>query len=50
MVGMNAAAGLDAVEAAAKVAQKYLGWDDDRVTREIADYRKYVQRFHPRER
>ena len=48
MVGMNAAAGLDAVEAAARVAQKYLGWDDDRVEREIANYRRYVQRFHPR--
>ncbi len=48
LVGMNAAAGLDAVEAAARLAQKYLGWDDDRAALEIADYRKYVQRFHPR--
>ncbi len=48
LVGMNATTGLDAVEAAAKLAQKYLGWDNDRVAREIADYRKYVQRFHPR--
>jgi glycerol-3-phosphate dehydrogenase len=50
LVGLNAAAGLDAIEAAASVAQKYLGWDDERVEREIADYRSYVQRFHPRER
>ena len=48
MVGMNAEAGLDAVEAAAKIAQTYLGWDNERVAREIADYRNYVQRFHPR--
>jgi glycerol-3-phosphate dehydrogenase len=48
LVGLNAAAGLDAIEAAASVAQKYFGWDDERVAREIADYRKYVQRFHPR--
>jgi glycerol-3-phosphate dehydrogenase len=48
LVGMNAAAGLDAVEAAARLAQRYLDWDDDRATREIADYRKYVRRFHPR--
>lgn len=48
LVGMNAAAGLDAVETAARLAQKYLGWDDDRATREIAGYRKYVRRFHPR--
>lgn len=50
MVGMNAAAGLDAVEAAATLAQKYLGWDDDRAAREIANYQKYIQRLHPRER
>lgn len=48
MVGMNAEAGLDAVEAAAEVAQKYLGWDDERVRREVDDYRKYVRRFRPR--
>jgi len=48
IVGMNAAAGLDAVEAAATLARKYLGWDDERASREIADYRSYVERFHPR--
>jgi glycerol-3-phosphate dehydrogenase len=48
LLGLNAAAGLDAVEPAARLARKYLGWDDDRVAREIADYRKYVRRFHPR--
>ncbi|HWT03059.1 MAG TPA: glycerol-3-phosphate dehydrogenase [Pyrinomonadaceae bacterium] len=48
MVGMNSEAGLDAVEAAAKVAQKYLGWDDERVAREVDDYRNYVRRFRPR--
>jgi glycerol-3-phosphate dehydrogenase len=48
LVGMNATAGLDAVEDAARLAQKYLGWNDDRAAREIADYRKYVGRFHPR--
>ena len=48
LVGMNALAGLDAVEAAARIARKYLGWDDERAALEIADYRKYVQRFRPR--
>jgi glycerol-3-phosphate dehydrogenase len=48
LVGMNATVGLDAVEAAARLAKNYLGWDDDRAAREIADYRNYVQRFHPR--
>jgi glycerol-3-phosphate dehydrogenase len=47
MVGLNASAGLDAVEDAAKVARKYLGWDDERAAREIADYLEYVRRFHP---
>jgi glycerol-3-phosphate dehydrogenase len=48
MVGMNAAVGLDAVEAAARVAQKYLGWSDERRAHEVEQFRKYVQRFHPR--
>lgn len=49
LVGMNATAGLDAVEAAAEIARKYLGWDDDRVAREISEYRRYIRRFRPRE-
>lgn len=49
MVGMNASAGLNAVEAAANVARKYLGWTQGRAEREIAAYRKYTERFHPRE-
>jgi glycerol-3-phosphate dehydrogenase len=49
MVGMNAAAGLNAIEAAANVAQKYLGWTESRAAREMAAYRKYIERFHPRE-
>ena len=48
MVGINEAAGLDAVEAAAGIAQKYLSWEDNRVAQEIAMYRKYIRRFHPR--
>ncbi len=48
MVGMNAEAGLDAVEAASEVARKYLNWDDARAAREVDDYRDYVRRFRPR--
>ena len=48
MVGLNAFAGLDALENAAAIARKHLGWDDERAHIEIAAYRKYVQRFHPR--
>jgi glycerol-3-phosphate dehydrogenase len=49
MVGMNAACGLNAIEAAAKIGQKYLGWTGSRAEGEIAAYRKYIERFHPRE-
>jgi glycerol-3-phosphate dehydrogenase len=45
MVGFNSTCGLNAVEAAATVAQKYLGWSKDRVADEVSSYRKYVERF-----
>src|SRR6266516_2439121 len=44
MVGLNSACGLDAVDAAAKIAQESLGWTEDRVQQEKADYRTYVAR------
>lgn len=47
MVGLNLAAGLDAVVAAARVAQKHLGWSDERRRHEVNQYRSYVERFHP---
>ena len=48
MVGMNSRAGLGADEAAAVIARKYLGWSESRADQEIAAYRKYIERFHPR--
>lgn len=45
MVGLNSAAGLDAVEAAARIASQYLGWDEMRAAQEVSAYRNYVQRF-----
>lgn len=48
MIGLGPAAGLDADEATAQVAQKYLGWCESRAKREVAAYRKYLERFHPR--
>ncbi|HEX8709167.1 MAG TPA: glycerol-3-phosphate dehydrogenase [Pyrinomonadaceae bacterium] len=48
MAGLGAAAGLDAVEAAARIALKHLGWDETRAAREVNAYREYVRRFHPR--
>jgi glycerol-3-phosphate dehydrogenase len=47
MVGLNSSAGLNAVEAAAQVAHEHLGWTEERAAREVADYRAYVERFHP---
>ncbi len=48
MVGMNRAVGLDAVERAAHIACKYLGWSSSKAEAEIAAYRNYIERFHPR--
>jgi glycerol-3-phosphate dehydrogenase len=49
MVGFGTSVGLDADENAAKVAQKYLGWDRQRAEEEVAAYRRYIERFHPRQ-
>lgn len=49
LVGLGRACGLDADMAAAKIAVKFLGWSDARASREIEAYRKYLERFHPRE-
>ena len=45
MVGLNSHAGLNAVDAAAKIAHNYLGWSDEKVENEIANYRTSVDRF-----
>jgi len=47
MTGLNSQLGLDAVERAARVAQKFLGWDESRAAREVENYRRYVERFRP---
>lgn len=43
MVGLNSTMGLTAVNAAARIAQEYYGWSDERVEREISTYQKEVQ-------
>jgi glycerol-3-phosphate dehydrogenase len=48
MVGLNGQNGLDAVDTAARLAQKFLGWDDARAAREADEYRRYVERFRGR--
>jgi glycerol-3-phosphate dehydrogenase len=48
MVGLAAHAGLGPDEAAARVGQQHLGWTNERAAQEVADYRNYIARFHPR--
>lgn len=48
MVGLNAAAGVGADEAAARVAREYLNWTEEKAGREVAAYRRHIRRFHPR--
>jgi glycerol-3-phosphate dehydrogenase len=42
MVGLNSSSGLDALEAAARIAQPYLGWSDSHTAEEIDAYRREV--------
>ncbi len=48
MTGLKATVGIGEDEGAARVARKYLGWSEERAAREVAAYRAYVGRFHPR--
>jgi len=47
MTGLDSRLGLDALDGAARVAQKFLGWDEARAAREVENYRRYVERFRP---
>ncbi len=44
MVGLNSTGGAEAVTAAASLAQKYLGWTEDRAAQETGDYRMEISR------
>jgi len=44
MVGLNSRCGLDAVEAAAGIARKYMGWSEERATQETTAYRQEISR------
>lgn len=48
MSGLGRNVGLEAIEPAAEVGRRYLGWDVARVEQEVAAYREYVSRFQPR--
>ncbi|TPW74861.1 glycerol-3-phosphate dehydrogenase/oxidase [Schumannella soli] len=45
MVGLEPGLGLDVEHAVARAAAEELGWDDDRVAREIAEHHVYVTRL-----
>jgi glycerol-3-phosphate dehydrogenase len=47
MIGLDGRVGQDALERAARIAQRFLGWDDVRAAREVEDYRRYITRFIP---
>lgn len=47
MVGLDGQLGLDALEPAARLAQKFLGWDEERASGEVEAYRSYVERLRP---
>jgi glycerol-3-phosphate dehydrogenase len=48
MVGLNSKCGIGADEEAAKAAQKFLGWSEERAKKEVENYRRYIKRFHPK--
>jgi glycerol-3-phosphate dehydrogenase len=45
MVGLNGQLGLDALDAASRVARRFLGWSEERAASEVESYKKYVERF-----
>lgn len=45
MIGLNSTCGLNAVEAAAAVGLKHLGWSESRKRQEVKAYQNYVERF-----
>jgi glycerol-3-phosphate dehydrogenase len=48
VAGFGPDVGLDVDQAAAEVAARHLGWDRERVEREVREHRGYVERFRPR--
>jgi glycerol-3-phosphate dehydrogenase len=48
MVGLNSTCGLDAIGTAATIAQNHFDWTNERASREVSNYRKYVGRFRLR--
>jgi hypothetical protein len=49
MVGLGPRVGLDVDEAAAEVGVNHLGWTEEQAEREVEDYRRYVERYRPKD-
>jgi glycerol-3-phosphate dehydrogenase len=49
MAGLGPKVGLDVDEAAAEVAVNHLGWTEEQAEREVEDYRRYVERYRPKD-
>ena len=45
MVGLNSSLGVGADKAAARIAEKHLGWSEDRSHAEVRSYREFIERF-----
>lgn len=46
MVGLNSNCGLNAITAAAEIGQKNLGWSEDKIRKQVFQYRKHVEKLH----
>jgi glycerol-3-phosphate dehydrogenase len=49
MVGLGPRVGLDVDQVAADLAAEHLGWDSERVGREVQQYRDFVARYKPKQ-
>jgi glycerol-3-phosphate dehydrogenase len=48
MIGLNRHVGRNSADTVAHIAAPLLNWDATRTEREIVDYQRYTERFHPR--
>ena len=48
MIGYARDAGFDALDGVARAARNGLGWDEDRIVRELDEHCQYMERFLPR--
>lgn len=46
MLGVRGDLGFDTLDTAAELARTRLGWDEDRVAAEVADYHRFMARWH----